>query len=368
MTSEFEERLWAQLATAAEREARGGRIRRAAAATLSVRRAAALTAAAAAAAAVLVILVAFSQQPREHQTWRIQQFRVEGREFAASASGFGSLWTYDMRSAALLRVDPRTHRVLARFPLPTTLPTVAVATGAGAVWAVPVEPIRHSAPATTAGPVTLTRIDPRRNGVAARIKLRAPDRSTVRPVDLIVRPDAVWVWGQTEAQRIDPSNNRITRVLKVPDETFAGVVATDAWVSALTNLGRLVTFDAHTGARLGAADVPIASGYGQKLLAIGGAVIVDLQNGTIASIDPTTGHYRWTARVESARDLAATPRRLWILSSTPGRDQLSGLDPETGRTVARITLPAGEVDAITTAGNTILATTEQGSVISVRPR
>ena len=372
MTLELEDRLWAQLEAAAEREARRGRVRRRSAATrarLTLRGAASAGAVAVALVAALAVVVSLPHPPEKTQ-WQVGQFHLEGRDLGAGASAFGSLWTYDARSAAVLRVDPRTHRVLARNALRTTLPSVAVAAGAGAVWAAPVERITHSsAPAAHPSPVTLVRIDPSTNRVAARVTLRAADGSAVRPVDVVARPGVVWAWGRTGALRVDPARNRVTAAIRLPDETITGFVATDASVSVLTDLGRLVSFDARTGARLSAETVPVAGGSGQKLVAVGGGVVVYTQGGSIESIDPVSGRVRWTAQVESRpRDVAATDRRLWILLSTPGREQVRELDPATGHTIARVTLPADDARSISTAGAGLLVTTERGGVLTVRRR
>jgi outer membrane protein assembly factor BamB len=137
----------------------------------------------------------------------------------------------------------------------------------------------------------------------------------------------------------------------------------------MTDVGRLVSFDARTGARLSATTVPVRVSAAQELVAADGAVVVDQQDGSLAGIDALTGHTRWTARLESGlRDVAMAGRRVWLLLGAGGRDRLQALDPATGRTVARVTLPTGEARAIATAGDRLFVTTGDGRVVAVRPR
>jgi outer membrane protein assembly factor BamB len=372
MTLEFEDRLWLQLEAAADREAGRGWLRREAAtwrAALTARHAAAAAAALATVAVVLAI-VSHLPQRREPPPWRVGQFRVDGSDLGAGVTGYGSLWTYDDRTSALLRVDPRSHRVLARLALPTSLPTVAVAAGAGAVWATAVAPITHSPTGPLhPSPVALVRIDPHTNRVTARIPLRASDGTTMRPVGMVIRPDAVWVWGRGAALRVDPARDRVTAAITLGDETISGFVAADAWTAVFTDLGRLLTFDAGTGARVHATDVPVTVNAGQKLIATGGGVVVYAQGGALQSVDPRTGRVRWTVDLHNRpTDLTVTAGRLWVLLGTPGRDRLIALDPSTGRALAHVTLPSGDARSVATAGKSVLVTTEGGKVITVRPR
>ena len=368
MTMELEDRLWVQLEAAAEREARRGRFGRGARGTRSavqVRRLAPSAALLAVLAAIVVLVSQNPQRPEPH--WRVDQHQLAGGDLAAGVNGFGSLWTYDRGAGQVLRVDPRSHRVVARMSVPTTLPSIAIATGAGAVWAVPVQTPHYAVP-PTGSPVTMVRIDPRLNRITARILLRAPDRSTLRPAGVIAQPHVVWVWGQGGVQRIDPVTDRVTTPLEVPDGSLKGFVATPTRVSAATELGRLVSFDARTGAREGTIPIP-APFLSQKLVAVGDSVIVEGEQGSIASVDPISGRRRWTARLGSRpRDLTLIGDRLWVLiaSGSAGRDQLVALDPRTGRVVAHVALPGVDAQAITSDGSTPMVTTADGHLLVVR--
>jgi hypothetical protein len=198
VTLDLEDRLWEQLEAAADREAARGRVARGAASTRAALPKWKLRAAAplAAGAAVVVLLLVALAPDRPRPQWRADRFAVTGADLGAAVAGHGALWSYDRHSGQLLRLDPRTHRVVARVVLPVPSGDVSLASGAGAVWAVPSAAIRHSAPAPAHPPPgELVRIDPRTDRVAARVSLRAPDGSPLLPVDVVALPGAVWVWG-----------------------------------------------------------------------------------------------------------------------------------------------------------------------------
>ena len=369
---ELEDRLWVQLEAAAEREALRGHAGRGAATARAALPARQLIPAVATLVAIVVAVAAMATLgPRTSRPqWTAEPLGLSGSDLTAGATGFGSLWTYDLRGSQVLRVDPRTHHVTARLPFPTLLPNTALAIGDDAVWAVPIAPITHSAPSPNPGAVSAARIDPRTARVSARVSLRAPDGSTIRPVDVVALPGAVWVWGETGALRIDPATDRVTAAIKVPGEAIKGFAATDTRVSVVTDMGELVSFDARTGSRLAAHPVS-APTFGEKLVAIGDAVVVRGEHGTIASMDPATGNTRWTAHLGSQpRDITLTGGRLWILMSNPGaHGEVLALDPGTGRVVVRVVLPGtNDARSLSPAGTAPLITTDSGDIVVLTPR
>jgi hypothetical protein len=305
---------------------------------------------------VLVTVSRPAPQPR----WQIGHVTISGTEMSSGATGFGSLWTYDLNSGQVLRADQRAHRVLAKIRVRAELPFTALAIGDGAVWTVPVQQITHASVPRRPVPVTLSRIDPRTNRVVARVTLHG-----LRPVDLAAAGGAVWVWGEAGAQRIDPARGRATASISVPGQRIKGLVATDTRVSVVTDFGRLVTFDARTGARLTAFTVG-APLFHEQLVAIGDAVVVDgQQNDTIESIDTTTGRTHWIARLGSSPlDLTSTGGRLWLLMP----HELLALDPGDGHIVARVPLPGRDARGLVPGAATPLITTHSGDLIVAEPR
>jgi YVTN family beta-propeller protein len=173
------------------------------------------------------------------------------------AMGFGSLW-FASGEQTISRIDPRTGRVTARIrPVTTGESDGAITTGAGSVW--------------VAGPVQgspLTRIDPNRNAVLARIPL-----SKFRSGGATVAGGNVWVAdpGGDKVWRVDPMRN-------VPVST------TD----------------------VGAAPIGVVSGHGSVWVANAG-------DGTVSRIDPVTGRVIRTIAVGgSPTGLAVTDDAVWV--------------------------------------------------------
>ena len=366
----LEDRLWEQLESAADRDAARGRGARAAATVRGALPAAGprLAVVAVVAAAIAVALVVGRPPDRSGPHWRVERVGVSGVHLGAGVAGLGGLWSYDASSQRVLRLDPRSHRVVARVPVPAGTSSVALALSADAVWAVPSAPIRHSSPAPAdLAPSTLLRIDPRTNRVAGRVVLRAAGGATLRPVDLVARQGAIWVWGEGGALRVDPARGRVTSVIVLPDERIMGFAATDTRVSVLTDLGQLVTLDARTGRRLAAVPL-VAPVNGEELVAIGDDVVVYRQGGTLASTDPLTGRDRWAVHVGSQpRDLTLTGGRLWLLLAGARNSELRALDTGSGRTVARVALPSDDARAVAPAGAAPVVTTQGGELLAVRP-
>lgn len=368
---EFEDALWAQLEAAAEREQRRRTVvARAAAAT---RAGVSMHRVTAAASAVLVVAAAFAMiaalRPQaDRQRWRVEHFTRVAGDLRSGVTGFGSLWTYDVGSGEILRVDSGTHRVVARIPFTTGQPDVALATAAGAVWAVPAQPITHTPVPAHPSASVLTRIDPHSNRVTARVTLRAPDGATLTASGIIAGRRALWVWGAAGAQRVDPAEGRVSAVVKVPNDQLKGVTATDTRLYVVTELGRLVTFDARTGARLASILVP-APTYEETLVAAGDAIVIDRQDGAIASIDPMSGRTHWSARLgRQPEDLAIAGGRLWVLlTGDAHHDLLLALDPATGRTTIRLVLPTSRARGLAGARAAPLITTTGGGVLIPTP-
>ena len=341
MTLELEDRLWAQLEAAALRETRRRPAARAAAAMRRPFRAWRGAAALAAATAVAIAAALSVTGERPAPQFSADRIVLPGAQLTAGTRAFGSLWAYDDASGSVLRVDPRSHRIVARMRVPASLDDVAIAAGAGSLWAVPVAAIRHSSIAPEhPRPVAVARIDPRANRVVARVRVPAP----VQPVGILPLGGAIWVWGERGAVKVDPPDGRPVVVIRRPGERIMAFTATDARASLITDVDELVTFDARTGVRL--ATIPITTPTVRgKLVSVGGSVVTSRAGGLLAAVDPITGDDRWVAHLGSQPlDLVVTGGRLWALVHDPAaaRSVLLALDPGTGHTVARVPLPADD--------------------------
>jgi hypothetical protein len=154
------------------------------------------------------------------RTFRVQtEIPIPGDLVGQIGFGFGSLWVpvrtvRTENSWSLLRIDAATNRIIA---------TIAgccseVAVGEAGVWG-----IRTG--------TEISRIDPRDNRIAATVSLRHPGPRDLWSIPT-VGEGAVWVvagrgLGTTPLDRIDPANNRITRI---PDVGFGELAAGAGYV------------------------------------------------------------------------------------------------------------------------------------------
>jgi YVTN family beta-propeller protein len=121
------------------------------------------------------------------------------------ATGFGSIWTVDCPRSALIRVDPKSGKVVRRIPLPGTAPDGEgqLTTDTHGVW------VPTSNPVTLKS--TLVRVDPASNRITARI--RVPYDSSGAAAGF----GAIWLTsaGSSSVLRIDPAASRVNATIKV---------------------------------------------------------------------------------------------------------------------------------------------------------
>lgn len=129
---------------------------------------------------------------------------VPGIETAAPpvvelTAGAGAVWAATTAGPPLLRIDPRTARVVASF----SVPAQAVSADRSGVWTVCCE--------ADARRGQLTRIDPTSRRVVKVIGLPG------RPVALGIGLSGVWVRGTGQLLwRIDPTSNRVVATIPLP--------------------------------------------------------------------------------------------------------------------------------------------------------
>jgi len=144
-----------------------------------------------------------------------------GRAPAAVALGAGALWVADELEGTVTRIDPLRGRVVARIRV-GHMPT-AVAAGQRSVWV------------ANAGDGTVVRIDPRTNQVVATLQIGTAPRA------LAIGAGAVWVatTGDGSVRRIDPETERVRLVRRgLVDPLALLVLRRTLWVT--TNDGELI--------------------------------------------------------------------------------------------------------------------------------
>jgi YVTN family beta-propeller protein len=141
---------------------------------------------------------------------------VGGMVFGAS-----SLWAADVQHTAILRIDPKTNRILARVPIGKPLNFVDdqdqvdgwVAVGDGFVWA------------TDQSHNRVVRINPATNRVVASIRVASP-------WDIAVSDGAVWVpqFEPYAVARIDEATNTVAKRIPATGPTAVAAGAGSIWV------------------------------------------------------------------------------------------------------------------------------------------
>lgn len=261
-----------------------------------------------------------------------------------------------------IRVEPRTVEIRT-IALPGAPREVAV--GLGAVWVVTERPnATHAA---------ILRIDPRTRRIVATI--RAPGRSVIG--GLAVGAGAVWATDLNlgEVLRIDPATNRIVARIALPLAPFRpfaiGAGASDVWVTVPTNVrGAVVRIDPETNK----AGSPIEVGYGPDAVsAAAGAVWVTNTNvagGSLMRIDPKTG--RVVAKLLAGRNpgaVAAAEGAIWTAFEAGA--SIARIDPASNRLLASIPASDGVGDLAAGLGAiwfTNACGCDDGRVKSLDPR
>ena len=230
------------------------------------------------------------QQLTLPERWATAQIEV-GHGGGPLVFGAGSLWVGAWRDGQVVRVDPRSNRVVARLPAGGPNPA-GLAVGAGSIWVV------H--PDTD----EVVRLDPGTGRVVARIRLGplpfefAPGDRRFLPSLVAVGAGAGWVaTGRGAMARVDLASNRVVAVIKLPPERPAGIAVAGRSVWVAAGGDGVARIEAATNRLLGTIRLDL---YAERVAVGGGAVwvggsttdpIVEMA-GAVARIDAATGRVR----------------------------------------------------------------------------
>ena len=272
---------------------------------------------------------------------------------AAVASGFGSFWIADDVAGTVLRVDPGTRAVVARFRVPSAS-HIAITRVGDQLWT------------STEGRALVVRIDPATNAVIARTPLRTPDGRRFIPFGILVRGGDVWALSGTGALRLDPATGAGLRMAQAPPESrWFALGSHTLW--AFGTDGRAYRMDARTGARQGS--IPVGLPGADTLGAQGNRLFAAARVGTeLARLDPASGTLIWSRRLGGSRDaIAGAADVTWVHVANEGRpDRLIGLDTTTGRTVADATVDTLGATGLAVGGDEIWLNTAGGRTLVLR--
>ena len=351
MSEQFETRLQLQLRAAAQRAERRGAFGR-----LRLSLPAVPTVAAAALAAALLLAVAILGGLR----WAGDQDVVTAPRVVANVTladnlgsidaGFGAVWVSDTAKGQILRLDPRSRRVLARIPVGGE---AAVTVGAGAVWAF-----------NQRG--RLVRIDPATNRVTHRVALRLPNGALLTSREVQILGGSPWALGLEGVLRLNPRDGHVEHFTRLPEAhdepRFALGSGDSLWV-----LDRQETFKRYalaTGRRTGALPVRLPEVIAAMPTAAGPVYIT--HEGDVARADAGDGRIAWRRKLGTSVAGLPVLRRsaLWVhASDAAGRDRLVELDLESGETLSTVTLPEFGATGLSFVGRQQWITTPNGHLM-----
>ena len=221
----------------------------------------------------------------------------------------------DTDTQTLLRMDPHTRRVTARFPLGGSMELMP---GKGAMWV----------GLTQDQAFHLLRIDPRTNRVVAR--LRTPDvpGGCAGSVPVLVGNN-LWLLSAESAVRIDPASGHAIATVRTARNGYRmrslAVVDGDLWVQVSD--GRLLRLDGATGRRKATFHVPDGSLVGDFWM--NGLFVVDETR--LSRMDPRTFHVLWRTPIVSIGPGIAAGGKLWVEAPDRQGDRVLTVDPRNGQ-------------------------------------
>ena len=251
---------------------------------------------------------------------------VTGTGPCGAASGFGSVWVATYGAGQLVRIDPRSNRVVSRIRVARGICPILVA--AGSVWVASDKRNR------------LYRIDPRRGHVVARIPVAE------WPAHLTAAFGSVWVsaYERGTITRVDTRRNRVSRVYAVGGNPSGLAEAAGAlWVAfgrSGSSLGRL---DPRTGVLEKRQIGHEGPGF---LAAATGSLWTTTADGFAVRFDPST------EQVVAAFPVAGTPAE-----AAAGPDGTVWVAEKQHNTVTRIDPKRNRIVDVTSAGPGALAIT-----------
>ena len=247
-----------------------------------------------------------------------------GARPASIASGADSLWVANLDDQTVSRIDPDARSVTRVLPVADT-PTGLAATNAS-LWVVGSEPTKAA--------VSVTRIDPRFDAVAPRIK-RIGNVVPGGPGSAAALGNTVWIAPSSGLlTRLESTTGRVVRSVDPNAGPVAVALGADAvWVT---------DGDADTVTRVDPTGLltPIPVGRGPSAIAVGedGVWVVNSLDDTLIRIDPATLAPTATFNVGRApTGVAVGAGSVWVANSGDGT--VTRIDPR-GGTPPR-TIPIG---------------------------
>ncbi len=229
---------------------------------------------------------------------------------AAAAAG-GAIWVSEYGSPYLLRIDPKTNKVLSKTQI--GFGSCGLGAGAGSLWVedtssstvsrvsvktrkriaikVDTQPYDATFASGSAWATAYTggyvdRIDPARNRVVKRFKL--PTATGV-----VGAFGSIWATGSDGVIRIDPATNTVVARIPLPSAAWTAASADAVWITSPAGLSRIDPTTNQTS-----ATVKISSqALGDPAVVAGQVWVPEIRENTIAVVDPATNAVASTIKV-----------------------------------------------------------------------
>lgn len=231
----------------------------------------------------------------------------------AAAAGGRFVWVSEYGQPSLLRIDPRTNKVVGKTTIgfgscglgygagsmwvedtsSSTVSRVSVTTGkrvkAVKVGSTPYDATfaYGSAWTTAYGAGELERIDPAKNAVSGRWQLD-------QPVGVVGAFGSVWAGGTDGVIRVDPVSGKL--LATIPVEQGAGWTAASADAVWVISPKGLVRIDPQTNAVAATIPLPGAPYLGDPDVVAGKVWVPQIRKNSIAVVDPATNTVTQTVR------------------------------------------------------------------------
>jgi YVTN family beta-propeller protein len=255
----------------------------------------------------------------------------------AAAAGGRYVWVSEYGAPYLLRIDPRTNKVVSKTQIGTG--SCGLGYGAGSLWiedtssstvsrvsastgkrlkAIPVgitpydTTFAYGAAWTTAyGQGELERIDPRRNRVVGRWKL--PQATGV-----VGAFGSVWAAGASGVVRVDATTRKLLATIPLPAGAGWTAASSDAvWVTTPTGLARI---DPQTNSVAATIPLPGAPFLGDPDVVGGMVWVPQIRKNTVAVVDPASNTVVQTVKTGIGPFVVTAIRGEAWVPSWKGRD------------------------------------------------
>lgn len=266
--------------------------------------------------------------------------RIPVARFAApcaAAAGGRYVWVSEYGAPYLLKIDPRTNRVVAKTQIGAG--SCGLGYGAGSLWiedtssstvsrvsastgkrvkAIPVgitpydTTFAYGAAWTTAyGQGELERIDPKRNRVVGRWKL--PQATGV-----VGAFGSVWAAGASGVVRVDAATGKLLATIPFPAGAGWTAASSDAvWVTTPTGLSRI---DPQTNSVAATIPLPGAPFLGDPDVVGGMVWVPQIRKNTVAVVDPASNTVVQTVKTGTGPFVVTAIRGEAWVPSWKGRD------------------------------------------------